>query len=239
MLPFKPLKIAILVGGYLFDIAGAEKGAQALAESLAKKREVVHVITFYSKKMPKKLNGVYIHPILNRILRKNIRIIRYYINSFSIVIKIIYVCKKYNIQILNVHDNEMLAIFAGIVGKILKIPVIVSWIRTGDIGYRGYDNNPPFKFKIYKLQAKLALILADKILTKGPKPSNFMKYYKVNINKIIHTPNPIKLVKKKRDLYSYQMKNPSLEGDFIVATIAKRMEMSKGIDKLLRTFKII
>lgn len=235
-----PSRIAIISGGYIFNASGSEKGARALAEALAKRVAEVHVFTFYVRNHPVKCNGVHIHPVLNRLLPKNMRFIYEYVNSLSTIFKLALLSYKYKIQILNVHDDQMLAIFVGLVGKILKIPVILTWIRN-DFGFEGYKKNRKFlAFRNKKLKARLAIKLADKIMLKGILPELFLEKYPVSQEKLFHAPNPIKIPEEIFNNKKYQMqKKDSLNDIFIVTSISTRMEKAKGISNVLRAAKII
>jgi len=233
-------RVAIISGGYLLNASGSEKGAQALAEALVPKVKEVHVFTFHVKNHPIEHNGVIIHPVLNRLFAKKMRFLYEYVNSFSTIYKLILLAKKHKIQILNVHDNQTLAVCVGLVGKILRIPVILSWIRTGDIGFRGINGKPSFKFKMRRLKAGLAIRLADLILTKGPCPSDYLKYYKTDINKFIQTPNPIQLPKNEENPFSASiLESYNLKRCFCVSTLASRLDETKSIDVILKTAALL
>ena len=234
------LRIAIISVEYLVNASGSEKGAQALAEALVNKGHKVYVFTSHYKNHPKELNGVKIYPVLNKLFQNKKRFIHEYVNSFSTIIKIAILSRQNKVQILNVHDDQMLGVFTGIVGKILGIPVILTWIKA-DLGFESFKQNGKYwTYLIRRFKARMAVNVADRVMLKGILPDALMKRYSLKREKIFHAPNPTKIPLAPSHYENNDIRDKwGLKDFFIVANVATRMGDNKGIDTILKTAKVL
>lgn len=234
----RPLRIGIVTHGYTHYSSGSEKGAQILCETLSRRGHEVHVFTSYHDDYPDSLNGVYLHPVLNRSLKSQRRLVYEYVNAASTIAKIILSARKYRLQILNVHDSEGYGVFTGLAGKALKIPVILTWTQ-GDLMFEGSKSLG--KHLLYynrRLKARLGLGLADRVVVKGIPVEVFRLAYPSAEQKLYQAPNPIR-VPEAPEAYEDPglVSGYHLDKGFIVATVATRMEVTKGIDDFLKAGK--
>ena len=243
------MKICFLSRSFWPVESGAEKTVRELAEELAKRGHSVDVITTRNNNKLTKIEKLKGYRIIRLFWRKTkIRIIRigvinYLFHDFLFLFQIGYLNLKNKYDVIICSRAISFGVPAVYIKKFFNIPLLLITAESNLDINKILRNKKSLKYKLfdyYKRKTKKFVVNnASKIILKVTDKKEFIKYFKVNEEKVISTTNPIKLNPRNNfDIKDdYKLKN-IINYKFIIL-YTNKLNYIKGTDLLPEIVKIL
>ena len=243
------MKMVFLSRSFYPVESGAEKTIRELAEELSLKGHKVDVVTTNPKNKQKKIENMNNYKII-RMYWCNIKIpiiriafISYIVHDIFYFFRIMYLSIKNKYDVIICSRAISFGVTAVYIKKFFNIPLLLITAESNLDINKILRNKKSLKYKLfdyYKRKTKKFVVNnASKIILKVTDKKEFIKYFKVNEEKVISTTNPIKLNPRNNfDIKDdYKLKNV-INNKFVIL-FTNKLNYLKGTDLLTEIVKIL